>query len=302
MQHPYFFSVGICAFNEGENIDNLLNSIVNQSLPKKYHLKEIIVVASGCTDKTEKIVRDSAKKHRKIILISQKQRRGKAVAVNLFLSKVRSNLLILQSADTIADKNCYRYLLNELVKPEVGLAAGQIIPLDTKNSFLGYANHLKWRLHHLINLKFPQRPKVGELIAFKKVFAQIPPETAVDEASVEPLIHLQGFKIVYVPKAIIYNHGPQRLREYLSGRRRIYAGHFVTKKKYAYEVITFNPRRFIPIFFSDLKFEPKSLLFAFLTVTLEILARFVGYLDIQLNLRDHTIWKIAGSSKKLKKK
>lgn len=299
MNKPFFFSVGTCAYNEAKNVDKFIEAIKSQKLPGKFKLKEIIVVASGCTDDTVSIVNRYRKKDKRIRLISQKEREGKAIAVNTFLKKAKTKLLILQSADTIPAETCYKYLLQELIKPDVALAAGKIIPKDDPKTFCGFATHLKWKLHHKINLEYPERPKVGELIAFKKIFERIPPKTAVDEASIEPLIHLQGFKIVYAPKAIVYNQGPKTLREYLSGRRRIYAGHYVTKKKYAYEIITFGNLRIIPIFLKNLERNPKYIFYAFITALLELFARTVGYLDIRFKLRDHALWKIAESSKEI---
>ncbi len=299
MNSFYYFSVGTCAYNEAKNIGNFLENIRNQKLGNKFRLKEIIVVASGCTDDTEKIVKKYRKKDSRIRLITQKKREGKAVAVNIFLQNAKPNLLFLQSADTLPAQTCYKLLLKELIKSDVGLVAGKIIPKDDKRSLIGFANNLKWELHHKINLEYPQRPKAGELIAFKRIFEQIPPETAVDEASIEPLIHLQGFKIKYVPKAIVYNQGPKTLREYLSGRRRIYAGHYVTKKKYAYEIITLNSLRIIPVFLKNIKLNPNYILYSFATAFLEFFARTVGYFDVKFKLRDHTIWKVAQSSKEV---
>lgn len=293
------FSVGICAFNEGKNIGKLIDSIVTQDLSKQFILKEIIIVASGCTDDTIKIVKNYQRKFKNIKLYTQKERQGKASAVNIFISKARTDLLFLQSADTIPDKNCYRYLLKKLTIKNVGLAAGKIVPKNDKNTFLGFANHFKWNLHHQINLAYPERPKVGELIAFKKIFKQIPKETAVDEASIEPLIHLQGFKIVYEPKALIYNQGPTSLREYMSGRRRIYAGHYITKKKYAYEVVTLNSNRIIHIYLKNFSFDARSITYALVVAVLELVSRLAGLLDVKLHLRDHTTWKISSSTKEL---
>jgi len=179
------------------------------------------------------------------------------------------------------------------------MVGGKVVPLDDPSTFFGYINNLKWKLHHNISIKFSERPKLGELILFRKIFSRIPPKTAVDEASIEPIIKLQGYRTVYEPRAIIYNQGPKTLREYLSQRRRIYAGHYENKIKYGYEVITFSSFTTIPVFLSSLEYKPKEFLYAFAMAFLELIARLTGYLDIRYHLRDHTVWKSITSSKEV---
>ena len=55
-------SIGIMAYNEEANIGRLLRSVLGERFTHSY-LKEIFVVASGCTDRTEEIVRDFLKIH-----------------------------------------------------------------------------------------------------------------------------------------------------------------------------------------------------------------------------------------------
>lgn len=297
MRNVYSFSVGTCAYNEEKNISKFIKAVQSQKLPGKFELKEIIVVSSGSTDNTNSIVEKLRRKDDRIRLFTQKEREGKAVAVNIFIKKARSKLLFLQSADTTPSSTCYKYMLEKLIKPDIGIVGCRVVPVDRKDNFVGFANHFKWKLHHQISLDYPDSPKVGELISFKKIFERIPPESAVDEASIESLVHSQGYRVAYAPKAVVYNKGPENLREYLSGRRRIYAGHFKTKKKYAYEVVTFSSARIIPIFVKSLEPNPKHIVYAFCVALLEMFGRLIGYIDIKLGLRSHTIWKIANSAK-----
>lgn len=295
-----FFSIGICAYNEEKNIKNAIQSSINQKLSKKYKLKEVIVITSGCTDSTNEIVESISKKYPVVKLFQQKKREGKASAVNLFIKKSKSNILVLQGADIIPEKHCYQKLFEVLEKPYVGMVGGKIEPLDNPRTFCGYSNHFRWKLHHLINIKYPEKPKVGELIAFKKLFKRIPPKTATDEASIEPLIRLQDYEVRYVPEAIVYNKGPQTVRELLSRRRSIFAGHYESKIRYGYEVITFSSFAVFPVFLSALTFRPKELTFAFFTAMVEIISRIFGVLDIKYKLRDQSVWKIAKTTKNLR--
>jgi glycosyltransferase involved in cell wall biosynthesis len=69
-------SVGITAYNEEANIGRLLQAMLDQRL-YEVEISDIIVVASGCTDRTEEIVRDYMEKDPRIQLYVQEKREGK---------------------------------------------------------------------------------------------------------------------------------------------------------------------------------------------------------------------------------
>jgi len=89
-------SIGICVYNEGKNIGNLLESLMQQEL-KNHAITEIIVVSSGSTDNTEEIVKEFSKKDDRVKLIRQEKREGKASAVNVFLEKSKEEIVVSSS-------------------------------------------------------------------------------------------------------------------------------------------------------------------------------------------------------------
>src|SRR5258708_19068547 len=93
-------SLGIMAHNEEANIGRLLEIVRSQRL-KNVTVTEIVVVASGCTDNTEAIVRDWAKRDPRIRLLSQEKRLGQAAAINDYLPQAREKILVLCSADLL---------------------------------------------------------------------------------------------------------------------------------------------------------------------------------------------------------
>jgi poly-beta-1,6-N-acetyl-D-glucosamine synthase len=83
---PIRCSMGIMAYNEESNVGRLLEAILPQCTTRVF-LAEIIVVASGCIDGTEAVVKKWAEEYPRIRLIAQARREGKASAVNWFLSQ-----------------------------------------------------------------------------------------------------------------------------------------------------------------------------------------------------------------------
>src|SRR5258708_37411856 len=79
-------SVGIMAYNEEANIERTLRAVLAQQGPS-IRIEEVIVVASGCTDRTVPIVTALAQQEQRVHLYVQEKREGKASAINLFLKK-----------------------------------------------------------------------------------------------------------------------------------------------------------------------------------------------------------------------
>jgi len=196
---PINCSMGIMAYNEEANIGRLLDAVISQKL-KEVALTEIVVVASGCTDNTEAVVLEWAKRDARIRLISQEKRLGKASAINDYLPKAQEKILVLCSADLLPEPEAIERLVAPFADPEVGMTSSRPVPVNDASQFMGYAAHMLWDLHHAINIK---SFKAGEMIAIRKIFERIPYHTAVDEASMEPVIRGQGYQAKYEPTAIV---------------------------------------------------------------------------------------------------
>ena len=92
-------SIGVTAHNEEKNIGECLLALQNQLL-REVEITEIIVVASGCTDRTHEIVEEIAAADARIRLIVQAERLGKTSAINLFLAQAKEEICVLESGDT----------------------------------------------------------------------------------------------------------------------------------------------------------------------------------------------------------
>lgn len=287
-------SLGIMAFNEEKNIGRFLDSLLSQEDFNKL-IYEVIIVSSGSTDRTNKIIQLYAKKQKKIKLIRQIKRTGKAAGVNLFIANAKRNILILSSADLILEKRTIKNLLAPLRKNEVGITGVRPIPVNSEKTLMGKIAHFQWQLHHEISLK---KPKMGEMIAFRKIFQQIPSISSVDEANIEPLIRGQGYKAVYCPNAVVYNKGPENVREFIARRRHIYFGHIVTKYEYGYEVSTLHGVQALFIALRNVKLSSISFSLP-ASLVLELVSRALGLLDYKFRLKTHTIWEVTPSTKLL---
>lgn len=286
-------SVGICAYNEEKNIGQLLKALQSQEL-QQVSIKEIFVVSSGSTDNTEAIVSSYAEKDGRIRLICQPERRGKASAINEFLRLASGELCLLISADVLPKKDAVEKMCLSFLDKTVGMAGGQVVPLNSQNNFMGFAGHMLWGMHHQIALK---HPKLGEMAVFRNVVKEIPEDTATDEAFIEAAITQKGFVLKYVPQAVVYNRAPETVSDFLRQRRRIYAGHLDLKKRLHYQTSTMSVLALLPIAFSHFGWRPLRNLWALGTIALEAYGRFLGWYDFRIKKKSHAVWEMVPTTK-----
>ena len=288
-------SIGIIVYNEAANISKLLDALLSQEL-HHVQIKEIIVVSSACTDGTDNIVQKYESEYKKIKLITESERRGKSSAINKFIAASKSDLLIIESGDTIPAKDTVEKLILPFKETEIGMTGGRPKPENDPRTFIGYSVNLLWNLHHEMALI---SPKLGEMIAFRRIFEQIPPESAVDEASIEAIMHDNGLKLKYIPDAIIHNKGPENIKDFIIQRRRIETGHLWLKQMQKYSVSSQNSGLLINLALNEIKRNPEKIFFLIGTVIIEIWSRFLGWFDFKIKKKNPFKWDIADSTKKL---
>ena len=266
------FSIIIPAYRE-KNLNNLIDCLLDQDLLKDMVLKKIVIVVCGSGDL-------STVKNKKVKIIQEKVRRGKASAINLGLNEVNSEIIVLESGDTFPEKDTVKKLLGPFSNSDVGMTASRPIPSNDNKKFMGFTNHSVWHLHHLVSL---ERPKVGEMFAFRKVIDKIPRKLAADESYFEFIISRKGYKIVYVPDAIVFNKGPENLSHLLKQRRRAFNGHLQIRKKYGYPVSTMSVKRILKALLKYFEIRSiknlKEILWLFFAIFFEGLARFLAVID-----------------------
>ena len=155
-------SIVVAAYNEERNIAGLLRSILDQQLAAA-ELREIVVVASGCTDATHAEVERVARTDRRIRLLVQTARLGKVAAINAYLLErdPRCEVVVVCSADVCLHPGCLERLIEPFAaEPGLGMTGGRPIPNNQREALLGEMVHLLWELHHQ---RACQAPKLGEI-------------------------------------------------------------------------------------------------------------------------------------------
>jgi len=288
-------SVAITAYNEEANINQILEAMVNQRL-FSVEITEIIVVASGCTDRTVEMVQEWMEKCPRIKLIVQEKREGKTSAVNLFLKEAKEKICVLESGDTLPDLDSVENMVSMFSDPAVGMTGAQKVPVNVPDHVVGYLSHLRLNLEHQLCLEIP---RLGEMIAFRKVFDHIPPDVAMDEAFVEALVIQRGMQVRYAPDAIVYNMGPETFADFVRQRRRNHAGHLYLRNKYGYRVSSLESKRVVRIALGEV-WKAVRLVYVLGTLAaIEFFSRLLGSYDYYIRRNRHVVWDMAWTTKKV---
>lgn len=278
-------SVGICAYNEEANIANLISNLLAQLLPKNFDLREIIVVASGCTDSTEETVKKYQELDKRVKLIIQNERCGKASAVNLLLKECGSQIIIMESADTIPAPGTIGKLVQPFLDPCVGGTAARPIPINDGDSAADHISKLIWRyLHHELSSRKCRLS--GELFAIRAgIVKKIPPEIVHDDIYIQHCMEKKASKLVYVPDALVFMKGPETITDLIKQRRKNIGGFLQLKQYTGIMEPTVSPTKILPLFIKTLlKIQHlQEFTYIMLAVILEAYAHLLAHHDIKTN-------------------
>ncbi len=286
-------SVCVTAYNEEENIGHLLEALLDQHVHEA-EIREIVVVASACTDDTVPIVKEFQACDDRIILIEQEHREGKTAAINLFLAAAQCEICVVESGDTIPHEYAVEHLVRMFRDPSLGMVGAQKVAVNTPEHITGLLSHIRLRMEHELCLEIP---RLGEMIAFRKVFDRIPPDVAMDEAFVEAIVVDHGMGVKYAPDAVVYNTGPTTIGDFVRQRRRNHAGHLYLKHKYGYAVSSIQNRRVARIALKEVWGVVRLLWVLFLLATLEGWSRVLGWYDFAVKRDRHVVWNMAWTQK-----
>lgn len=286
-------SVGVTAYNEEANIGRLLDALRNQRL-RQVVIREIIVVCSGCTDNTIPIVESYVARDPRIKLFVQPTREGKTAAINVFLTNANESICVLESGDTLPHEDAVEHLVRMFADPTVGMTGAHKTPVNTPDHLVGLFTHLRLRLEHQLCLEIP---RLGEMIAFRKVFDRIPPDVAMDEAFVEALVVQRGMQVRYAPDAVVYNTGPDSIKDFVRQRRRNHAGHLYLKSKYGYAVSSIQNTRVAKVALKEIWGALRLVWTLVLLAVLELWSRVLGWYDFAIKKDRHVVWDMAWSQK-----
>jgi cellulose synthase/poly-beta-1,6-N-acetylglucosamine synthase-like glycosyltransferase len=192
-------------------------------------VQQILVVTSGCTDGTTKIVQSAQATDNRIVHINEDNRCGKNSAMNLIIRGAKgSDVVVFLSADVAPSPNSIQRLLSWFSDPAVG-AVNATVVANSKTGF-SLVPSIMWKLHNFFHTTMSKTRNLshltGEMCAVRSFLLQPVPKSIInDDAFLAHGVRLKGYGIEIDPNAEVLITAPMNIFDLLKQRTRVNIGH-----------------------------------------------------------------------------
>jgi cellulose synthase/poly-beta-1,6-N-acetylglucosamine synthase-like glycosyltransferase len=198
-------SVLMAVYNGAGFIAQKLESLLALEYPRG--LTQILVASDGSTDGTDRIVEGFADQGVRLLSLP---RRGKAAALTAALQHATGEILFFTDVRQTLEPNALTHLVANFADPTVGAVTGQLRILDARPGEEAdmelYWNYELWarRHHSRIDSIFSV---TGCVYALRRALAQpLPAGTLTDDAWLSLGAFFRGYRVVFEPDALAYDH------------------------------------------------------------------------------------------------
>ncbi len=162
-------------------------------------------------------------------LLAQPGRSGKAAALNRGVAAARGAIVVFSDANAMLCPGALRALARAFDDPAVGCAAGEKRVARGPGAAAA-SESLYWRYESALKRAEDRLGSVvgaaGELFAVRReLYRPLPEDTVADDFAISLGIALAGYRLAYVPEAWAEEGGSATLRDELTRRMRVAAGH-----------------------------------------------------------------------------
>ena len=226
--------------NEETVISKKIENILNLNYAKEK--LQIIGVDSASTDKTRELVKKYSGDG--VELVEESERKGKGAAIMHALDFAKSDIALITDANSYFESDALKYLLRHFSDPLVGGVTGRYLGKATNNNaessgtvtFRDYENNL---------LKYESKIDSvvclwGEIFAIRKNLFSLDKENLSEDFYASLYIRKKGYRLVYEPKAQVYEYAPSNLQDLIIQKKRTITG--TIQCLFKYKQLLFNPR------------------------------------------------------------
>jgi glycosyltransferase involved in cell wall biosynthesis len=299
------FTIGICATGVSSRIAELLDTIETERFPDGFHLDRIIIVASACTERTLMYLRRIRRTDPRILLIEEKERRGKADAVNRIVREAAGEFLVFVNADAVPERGAISRLLRAIKRdPTTGIISGNPV-IDAGDGVASRVLELMWETHNSCSADLDEIRRANHgtdelMVVRSEALANLPPGIINDGAYIAGLAHSRGYLVRSLTSASVSVDVPKRPIEIIRQRRRILYGHLQIWRlvgeapRTAESLILLSPGLGFGVLVRTITRRPRLLLALPFAVVSELISLVGALADNLSSGQKHTVWKRYG--------
>lgn len=224
--NPLKVSIVIPAYNEESVLEEKINNVLGFEFDKSK--LEIIVVDDGSNDSTLAIARSFESAGVKVI--SHEQRQGKVTGLNNAMKVAQGDVFVISDADITTEKDAIREIMANFSDPTVGCVVGKGL-MKNKDTETKESGGLYYKYDSKIKISeskvFATVGVSGHSMAIRKeLLSPIPTDIILDDFYLAMMVLKQGYRVIFEPNAVSWEHPTVSLQDEIKRRKRITAGRY----------------------------------------------------------------------------
>ncbi len=214
----------IAAYNEEDFITEKIENTLALEYPDG--LLKLLFITDGSDDKTPGII----SKYPQILLLHEKERKGKVAALHRAMDQVNTEIVIFTDANTLLNRDALIKIARHYSDKMVGAVAGEKRIQGEERADAGTAGEGFYWMYESTLKKWDSElysvtGAAGELFSVRKhLYEPVPNDTILDDFMISMLIAAKGYRIIYVPAAYAVETASENIHEELKRKIRIAAG------------------------------------------------------------------------------
>lgn len=213
-------TVIVPVFNESSVIERRLINLMDNDYKGQI---EVMVVDSGSTDDTVKIIKD--KFSNRVELVQETERRGKAHAVNLAMIRSKGEIVLLTDAPTLYRRNTISEIARMFVDPSIGaVSAAYEIPNLREYHTAEYESIFwshKEKLRLLESKVHSTSWLSGEACAFRRnILQEVSEDTIADDTNIALQVIKRGYRVIITDRTAFLEASPTERVDYIRVKSR----------------------------------------------------------------------------------
>lgn len=297
-------SVGICATTELENTLRLTDQILGLN-DRRMKLLEVLVATPN-----HQLASELAELDPRVMVLLEKEREGKASALNKIIKHASGDILVLASADIIIARNTIPRLVQGLMENrEWGAVDSNVELVNGDTLLMDRISNILWDTHNATLDELDGQDRLGQiagdLVAVRRDLVEQLPSVINDDAYLALRVQEKGFRVKRVKDALVWIAGPRTPTDYVYQRSRVLQGHLQLIRRFGKMPTTFefqvfwNPRRYLKLLVRTVaRLGPSHLLPLIMAGFLESLSFQVAVVS-SLAENDQRRWRMAETTKQI---